>query len=286
MFVGTEQLTHVYMPGTPFSTKALRDISFSFQKGEFALIIGPSGSGKSTLIQHLNGLLRPTSGRVIFEGKNIGRDKRDLLHLRRRIGLVFQMPEEQFFSETVFDEIAFAPRNQGFAENEVKIRVDEALEKTGLKGLDLKGRHPFQLSAGQKRLVAVAAVLSVNPEVLILDEPTVALDNTGRDNLFDLLTELNREEGLTVIISTHHLDEAAALASSVLVLKQGELVMSGPAEDIFSERDQLYNLGLALPPVNEIMHGIFEKGFSVNTSVYTLKEARREINKLIRRDKP
>lgn len=274
------------MPGTPFATKALQDISFSFKQGEFALIIGPSGSGKSTLIQHLNGLLKPTDGKVIFEGKSIGKDKRDLLHLRRRIGLVFQMPEEQFFSETVFDEIAFAPRNQGLAETEVEKRVDGALEKIGLKGLDLKERHPFQLSAGQKRLVAIAAVLSINPEVLILDEPTVALDNTGRKNLFELLTELNREEGLTVIISTHHLDEAAALASSVLVLKQGELVMSGPAEDIFSERDQLYNLGLALPPVTEIMHGIFEKGFSVNTSVYTLQEARREINKLIRRDKP
>ncbi len=286
MFIGTEQLTHIYMPGTPFATKALQDISFSFKQGEFALIIGPSGSGKSTLIQHLNGLLKPTDGKVIFEGKSIGKDKRDLLHLRRRIGLVFQMPEEQFFSETVFDEIAFAPRNQGLAETEVEKRVDGALEKIGLKGLDLKERHPFQLSAGQKRLVAIAAVLSINPEVLILDEPTVALDNTGRKNLFELLTELNREEGLTVIISTHHLDEAAALASSVLVLKQGELVMSGPAEDIFSERDQLYNLGLALPPVTEIMHGIFEKGFSVNTSVYTLQEARREINKLIRRDKP
>jgi len=286
MFIGTEQLTHIYMPGTPFATKALQDISFSFKQGEFALIIGPSGSGKSTLIQHLNGLLKPTDGKVIFEGKSIGKDKRDLLHLRRRIGLVFQMPEEQFFSETVFDEIAFAPRNQGLAETEVEKRVDGALEKIGLKGLDLKERHPFQLSAGQKRLVAIAAVLSINPEVLILDEPTVALDNTGRKNLFELLTELNREEGLTVIISTHHLDEAAALASSVLVLKQGELVMSGPAEDVFSERDQLYNLGLALPPVTEIMHGIFEKGFSVNTSVYTLQEARREINKLIRRDKP
>ncbi len=286
MFIGTEQLTHIYMPGTPFATKALQDISFSFKQGEFALIIGPSGSGKSTLIQHLNGLLKPTDGKVIFEGKSIGKDKRDLLHLRRRIGLVFQMPEEQFFSETVFDEIAFAPRNQGLAETEVEKRVDGALEKIGLQGLDLKERHPFQLSAGQKRLVAIAAVLSINPEVLILDEPTVALDNTGRKNLFELLTELNREEGLTVIISTHHLDEAAALASSVLVLKQGELVMSGPAEDVFSERDQLYNLGLALPPVTEIMHGIFEKGFSVNTSVYTLQEARREINKLIRRDKP
>ncbi len=285
MFIGTEQLTHTYMPGTPFATKALHDISFNFKQGDFALIIGPSGSGKSTLIQHLNGLLKPTSGQVVFEGKNIGSDKQELLRLRKRIGLVFQMPEEQFFSETVFDEVAFAPRNQGFDENEVENKVIEALEKTGLDPNELRMRHPFQLSAGQKRLVAIAAVLSLNPEVLILDEPTVALDTAYRKNLFDLLTGLNHKEKLTIIISTHHLDEAAALADRVLVLKQGELAMFGPAVEVFGRREELYSLGLALPPVTEIMHGLAEKGMPVSTSVYTLQEARREINKVKRRDR-
>jgi len=285
MFIGTEQLTHTYMPGTPFSTTALQDITFNFRQGEFNLILGPSGSGKSTLIQHLNGLLKPTAGRVVFEGKNIGDNKKGLLYLRRRIGLVFQMPEEQFFSETVFDEVAFAPRNQGLTEDEVKKRVVEALSKTGLDLPGLPERHPFQLSAGQKRLVAIAAVLSINPEVLILDEPTVALDKGGRKSLFDLLTELNRKEGLTVIISTHHLDEAAALADRVLVLKQGKVVMSGPADEIFGRREQIYSLGLALPPVTEIMHALNEKGLTVNTAVYTLQEGRREIINALRRDR-
>lgn len=285
MFIGTEQLTHTYMPGTPFATEALHDISFSFRRGEFALVIGPSGSGKSTLVQHLNGLLRPTSGRVLFEGEIIGSDKRELLRLRRRIGLVFQMPEEQFFSETVFDEVAFAPRNQGLEENEVEKRVIEALEKTGLQASELINRHPFQLSAGQKRLVAIAAVLSLKPEVLILDEPTAALDMAGRKKLFNLLTGLNQKEGLTVIISTHHLDEAAALADRVLVLKQGKLVMSGLAQDVFRKREEFYELGLALPPVTEIMHGLAEKGWPVKTAVYTLHEARREIREMKRRYK-
>ncbi len=280
MFIGTEKLTHTYMPGTPFATEALKEVSFNLNKGEFALIIGPSGSGKSTLIQHLNGLLKPTTGQVFFENSAIGSDKTELLHLRRRIGLVFQMPEEQFFSETVYDEVAFAPRNLGLDEDKVNTGVKDALEKVGLDADQLQDRHPFQLSAGQKRLVALAAVLSLNPEVLILDEPTAGLDPAGRRNLFKLLDKLNSTAGLTVLICTHHLDEAAALADSVLVLQGGKLVLAGPADEIFVKRDQLYNLGLALPEITEIMHGLAEKGLPVRTDIYTLDEARKEINKL------
>lgn len=286
MFIGTDKLTHTYMPGTPFATEALHDVSFSLQQGEFALVIGPSGSGKSTFIQHLNGLLRPTSGRVFFEGRDIGFDKRQLLLLRRRIGLVFQMPEEQFFSETVYDEVAFAPRNQGLAEKAVETRVSEALSKVGLNHKEIGDRHPFQLSSGQKRLVAIAAVLSLKPEVLILDEPTVALDPSARTDLFKLLADQNQQEGLTIIISTHHLDESAALASSLLVLKQGRLVMAGPAAEILPRRKQLNDLGLALPPVTEIMYGLAAGGLPVSTAAYTLQEARREILNCQRRDKP
>ncbi len=274
------------MPGTPFATEALQDVSFNLQQGEFALIIGPSGSGKSTLIQHLNGLLRPTSGRVLFEGIAVGSNKHELLRLRRRIGLVFQIPEEQFFSESVFDEIAFAPRNLGLDESEVEKRVNESLEKVGMQAEKFRNRHPFRLSAGQKRLVAIAAVLSLQPEVLIFDEPTVGLDAISRKNLYNLLTALNQKDGLTVIISTHHLDQAAALADSVLVLNQGRLVMAGPAENIFNKRKQLYELGLTLPPVTEIMHELAEKGLPVKTAVYTLQEARGEIKNMKRRYKP
>ncbi len=282
MFIGTEKLTHTYMPGTPFATKALQDVSFSFAKGKFSLIIGPSGSGKSTLIQHLNGLLRPTSGRVVFEGREIGSDKRELLNLRKRIGLVFQMPEEQFFSETIYDEIAFAPRNLGLEEKEVEARVEDALGRVGLPAEQFAARHPFHLSAGQKRLAAMAAVLSLQPEVLVLDEPTVALDMAGRKNLFKLLVDLNRSDGLTVIIATHHLDEAAALAESVLVLEGGRGVMAGPAEEIFSRRQELYAAGLALPPVTEIMVDLAECGLPVNTAVFTLEDARREIGRWLK----
>lgn len=283
MFIGTEKLTHTYMSGTPYAKEALRNITFSFEKGDFALIIGPSGSGKSTLIQHLNGLLRPSSGRVFFDHEAIGSDKHKLLQIRRRIGLVFQMPEEQFFSETVFDEIAFAPRNLGLEERLVRNRVNDALHKVDLDAGTFAGRHPFQLSAGQKRLVAIAAVLSLEPEVLILDEPTAGLDSAGRRTLFNLLTNLNRNERLTVIISTHHLDEVAALAGPVLVLKEGRLVMNGLAADIFIRRSELDELGLALPPVTEIMHNLFEAGLPVNMAVYSLTGAKEEIMKLKRR---
>ncbi len=284
MFIGTEKLTHTYMPGTPFSTEALQDVSFNFQKGEFALILGPSGSGKSTLIQHLNGLLRPTSGQVIFDGAIVGSNKRELLHLRRRIGLVFQIPEEQFFSESVYDEVAFAPRNLGLDEKVVAERVEEALQKVGMQVNTVKSWHPFRLSAGQKRLVAIAAVLSLKPEVLIFDEPSVGLDPAGKKNIFNLLKDLNQKDGLTIIISTHHLDEAAVLADRVLVLKQGRLVMFGSADYIFAQRKRLNELGLALPQVTEIMHSLVEKGLPVSTEVYTLKQAKSEIKNIKRRN--
>jgi energy-coupling factor transport system ATP-binding protein len=284
MFIGAEKLSHTYMPGGPFATEALHDISFRIEKGEIVLIIGPSGSGKSTLIQHLNGLLMPTSGQVIFEDRPISKDRKDLLLLRRRIGLVFQMPEEQFFSETVFDEVAFAPRNLGLDDETVRERVYGALKRVGLVAGQYINRHPFHLSSGQKRLVAIAAVLSLQPEVLILDEPTAGLDPSGRRSLFKLLAAFNRKEDLTVVVSTHHLEEVASLADRVLVLQEGRLVINGSADEVFSRRDELYRLGLALPEVTEIMYDLVAEGLAVNTAVYSLKEARRELNRLIRRE--
>ncbi len=280
MFIGTEKLTHTYMPGTPFANEALKEVTFDLSQGEFALIIGPSGSGKSTLIQHLNGLLKPSSGKVYFEGNTVGSNKAELFNLRKRVGLVFQMPEEHFFSETVYDEIAFAPRNLGFEESKVQVRVTEALEEVGLETRTLLNRHPFQLSSGQKRLVALASVLSLKPEVLILDEPTAGLDSSGRRNLYSLLTKLNRSKRLTVLICTHHLDEAAALADTVIVLQHGRLILKGAAKEIFSRREQLYQLGLGLPAVTEIMHGLSEGGMKVRTDIFDLEGARQEINKL------
>ncbi|MFU8795574.1 MAG: ATP-binding cassette domain-containing protein, partial [Dethiobacteria bacterium] len=191
MSIRTEKLTHIYMPGTPFAAEALNEVTFEIKKGRVALLIGPSGSGKSTLIQHLNGLLKPTSGQVYFDDQSIQSSKAELLRLRRKIGLVFQMPEEQFFSETVFDEVAFAPRNLGLTDESLAESVYNALNRVGLNAEEFKDRHPFNLSSGQKRLVAIAAVLSIKPEVLILDEPTAGLDPAGRQKLFNLLADLN-----------------------------------------------------------------------------------------------
>ncbi len=272
------------MPGTPFASDALKSISFSLGRGSFTLLIGPSGSGKTTLIQHLNGLLKPTSGTVYFDGESIGPDKTALLSVRRRIGLVFQLPEDQFFSETVFDEIAYAPRNMGFAEDKVEASVIRAVERVGLRHKDLLGRHPFQLSAGQKRLVAIAAVLAIGPEVLILDEPAAGLDPAGKRMLFDLLSNLNRTEKITVLVSTHHLDEIAALADNLVVLNGGRLKMAGKAKEVLDNRAQFRDLGLALPQVTEIIDELAGRGLPVRTDIYSLAAACDEIIRLKRAD--
>jgi len=269
------------MPGTPFAAQAIHDVTINIEKGRVALLIGPSGSGKSTLIQHLNGLLKPTAGQVFFEERSIaGFTKADLLALRRRVGLVFQMPEEQFFSETVFDEIAFAPRNLGVAESDLPDRVKEALSRVGLETNTFSSRHPFHLSSGQKRLVAIAAVLSLRPEVLVLDEPTAGLDPSGRRNLFDLLTCLNHNDNLTILICTHHFDEAAALADQVVVLSRGSVAMDGSRDEVFSRREELEALGLSLPSVTAIMHDLAAAGKPVRTDIFTLDDALRELKSL------
>ena len=280
MFIGTEKLTHTYMPGTPYAKKALDKVSFALKQGSFALVIGRSGSGKSTLIQHLNGLLKPTSGRAFFAGHDLGSAGSELLKIRRKIGLVFQMPEELFFSETIFDEVAFAPRNLGLEEREVQIRVAEALEEVGLEAGLFMNRHPFQLSAGQKRLVALAAVLSLRPEVLVLDEPTAGLDHNGQKNLFELLASLNQKRNMTFILCTHHLDQVAALADRILVLEEGRMAMDGSPQEIFARRKKLSEMGLASPVTVEIMAGLAECGLDVRTDIFTLEEAREEINRI------
>jgi energy-coupling factor transport system ATP-binding protein len=277
MFIRTEDLTHIYMPGTPFAAAALQGVSLNLPRGGFAALIGPSGSGKSTLIQHLNGLLRPTGGRVIVDGRVVGADRGETLRLRRRIGLVFQLPEEQFFAETLFDEVAFAPRNLGLAPGAVAERVREAVEQVGLDYAAFKNRSPFQLSAGQKRLAAIAAVLSLRPEALILDEPAAGLDQAGQQKLFRLLKSLNAGAGLTILVVTHHLEQIAPLVDTILVLNKGRLVMSGSPAQVFSRGEELRGLGLALPPVSEIMHGLARTGCPVNPAVFSLEEARREI---------
>jgi len=282
MHIRTENLTHIYMAGTPFAVTAIRDITINVNPGSFTAIIGPSGSGKSTLLQHLNGLLKATTGRVMINGLVVGEDKNELLSLRRRIGLVFQMPEEQFFAESVFAEVAYAPRNQELQQQQVQERVHYALKQVKLDYNAIIERSPFQLSSGQKRLVAIASVLALQPEALILDEPAAGLDPAGCQLLYSLLSNLNREKGLTIMVVTHHLENVAALADNYLVLSGGQLVMQGPPEKIFNQGQQLQRLGLDLPPVTRLMQLLAERGAPVKGTVFSLEQACQEINGWLR----
>lgn len=282
MFIRAENITHTYMPGTPFAVDALKGVSLSIERGTVAAIIGPSGSGKSTLVQHLNGLLTPAAGRLVIDGKAVGSTRDELLRLRRRIGLVFQSPENQFFAETVFDEIAFAPRNLGLAPSVVEARVEQVMELIGLDHTDFGDRSPFLLSAGEKRLVAIASVLSMQPEVLILDEPGAGLDQFGQQNLFALLQRLNERDGMTIVVVTHRLEQVAALVREYFVLSEGRLAVSGSPGEVFSRGEELRNLGLALPPVTALMHDLAAAGLPVRTAIFSLEEARREIMRCLR----
>lgn len=278
MLICTEKLSHTYMPGTPFAVEALRGVDLSIVRGSFTVLLGPSGSGKSTLLQHFNGLLRPTAGRVLLDGQPLGYGRRELRQLRRRIGLVFQEPESQFFGETLFDEVAFAPCNFGLPPALVEERVEQALQQVGLDDPTLKERSPFQLSAGQQRLAAIAAVLAMQPEAMIFDEPTSGLDQAGQQKLFDLLQRLNRTAGLTVVVVTHRLEQVASLADYFLILDRGRLILEGPPGEIFLRVEELRRCGLALPPVMELMGDLVAAGFPFSTALYSLEEARREIN--------
>ncbi|HOB86573.1 MAG TPA: energy-coupling factor transporter ATPase [Bacillota bacterium] len=285
MFIATRDLTHTYMPGTPFATQALKGVNLTIERGSFCAVTGPSGSGKSTLVQHFNGLLRPTSGQVLLEGRPLGEGKDSLRRARRQVGLVFQLPEQQFFAETVFDEVAFAPRNLGLDPAEVEKAVEESLEQVGLDPKELRERSPFHLSAGQKRLVAIAAVLALKPQALVLDEPMAGLDPAGERNLFDLLRDLNRRRGLTVVVVTHRLEEIVSLVHRVYVLEEGSLIMEGSPEELFRRREELDRVGVAPPPWWELLRELAGKGYPVNTSALTREEACREIISLFKGEK-
>ena len=274
-------VSYTYSPGTVYEKKAVRDISLTIGDGEFLAVIGHTGSGKSTLIQLLNGLLIPTAGTVLFNGEDIRGEKYDRRALRTKVGLVFQYPENQLFEETVLGDVCYGPKNKGLSEEEAKEKAREALLTVGIEE-SLFDMSPFDLSGGQKRRVAIAGVLAMEPEVLILDEPTAGLDPKGRDDILGKARALHRERGMTVILVSHSMEDVARFADRILVIEGGELAMDGTPKEIFARTEELEKMGLRSPQVTYIMRELVRRGFPVPENTVTTEEAAREILKLYR----
>ncbi|MDR1630685.1 MAG: energy-coupling factor transporter ATPase [Oscillospiraceae bacterium] len=276
-----KNLTYIYGKGTPFEMRALDGVSLSVEKGEIVALIGHTGSGKSTLIQHLNALLKPHSGQVLFMGKDINADKALTRSVRFQVGLCFQYPEYQLFESTVYRDIAFGPTNMGLKEDEVRAAVSEAAAFVGLKE-DYFEKSPFDLSGGEKRRVAVAGVMAMRPEVLILDEPTAGLDPNGRRVILSLIRNYCTQTGKTVIIVSHSMDDVASLASRIIVMNRGKIAMDGSVEQVFLRSAELTKMGLNIPQVTQILLELKKRGYAVNSSVFTLEGARRELLRVLK----
>ena len=276
----TKELSYIYSAGSPFERQALKDVSVRFQQGELVGIIGHTGSGKSTLIQHLNGLLRPTAGQVLLEGHDIWEKPKEIRAVRFRVGMVFQYPEYQLFEETVRRDIAFGPRNMGLSEEEIAVRVQRAAEDVGLRP-ELLDKSPFELSGGEKRRAAIAGVMAMEPEVLILDEPTAGLDPRGREQVLAQIRRYRQEHGTTVLLVSHSMEDVASLANRVLVMHEGRVAMLAPTEEVFSRAEELSAMGLSVPAVTRIFMGLRERGFDVGGNAYTVEQAVRRLLPLL-----
>lgn len=280
MLIELDKVSHVYQDEN--NVKALTNINLEISRGEFIGIVGHTGSGKSTLVQLFNGLIIPSSGTVKVNGKNITNEKSNLKETRRHVGLVFQYPEHQLFEETVYKDIAFGPKNLGLKKDEIQERVKEVMGLVGLDYQEFKDRSPFNLSGGQQRKVAIAGVLALKPDVLVLDEPSAGLDPQGRKQLSELLKYLYQELKMTVILISHRMEEIAELASRVIVMHQGEIVIDDNPVEVFSKEQELHKLSLDLPQITEILHRLDEKGLKVNTDLFSISEASAEIIKALR----
>ncbi|MGN1031965.1 MAG: energy-coupling factor transporter ATPase [Intestinibacter sp.] len=283
MSVIVKNLTYIYDEGMPFASKALDNISFEIKDNDFVGLIGHTGSGKSTLIQHLNGLLKPSSGEIFINGFNITDKELNLTEVRKRVGIVFQYPEYQLFEETVEKDIAFGPGNLRLEEDEIADRVKKSMEAVGLDYEQYKDKSPFDLSGGQKRRVAIAGVIAMNPEVLILDEPTAGLDPGGRDEIFKLIKKLHKDNNITIILSSHSMDDMAKLANTIIVMNHGKIEFMGTPREVFnSHADRLKEIGLDVPQVLELAKKLRDKGFDIRTDVLTVEEIKEEILKVMR----
>ena len=273
-----KNLNHIYSAGTPFEHIALKDVSFSVERGEFIGVIGHTGSGKSTLMQHLNGLLKPTSGQVILDGKDIWSDKKLTRQSRFRVGLVFQYPEYQLFEETVYKDIAFGPKNMGLSAEEIDRRVREAAGFVGLTEQQL-AVSPFDLSGGQKRRVAIAGVIAMEPEVLILDEPTAGLDPEGREGILRNIDDYRKAKNATIMMVSHSMSDVARMADRLLVMYDAHLAMDGTPREVFTHAQELVDMGLDIPEVTRVFLKLQQLGLSVN-QVYTIDQAVAELKRL------
>lgn len=278
-----EKLNYLYSVGTPFETAAVKNVDFSADEGEMIGIIGHTGSGKSTLIQHMNGLLEPHSGCVILNGNDIWskENRKKIRNVRFAVGLCFQYPEYQIFEENIFKEIAFGPKQMGLSSEEIALRVRESMEFVGLKG-DMVDKSPFDLSGGQKRRVAIASVIAMKPQVLILDEPCAGLDPKGRDSILDMIKEYQRSTGSTVIIVSHSMEDVARLCTKVYVMNGGKVAISGGVAEVYSRGNELKNMGLNVPQVTDIFIKLKERGVDCKTDIYTLEQAQAELERLLK----
>ncbi|WP_102399142.1 energy-coupling factor transporter ATPase [Haloimpatiens massiliensis] len=282
MSIKIENLTHIYMPNSPFEKKALDDVSLEINDGEFLALIGHTGSGKSTLVQHINGLLKPSSGKILVDDIDITSKDIKLSLIRKKVGLVFQYPEYQLFEETIEKDIAFGPKNLKLDEKEIEIRVKRAMKMVGLEYEIYRNKSPFELSGGQKRRVAIAGVVAMEPKVLILDEPTAGLDPKGREEILSQIIALHREYKMTIILVSHSMEDVAKVAERIIVMHKGKNILDGKPSEVFKNVEVLEKVGLAAPQVTYLMLKLREKGMDVSDEVFTIDQAKREILRVLR----
>ncbi len=281
MSIRLDGVSYNYSAGSPMEKTALNQVSLTIEAGEFVGLIGPTGSGKSTLVQHFNGLLLPTKGKVYVDGVDLTKKETELRGIRQKVGMVFQYPEHQLFGETVLEDVGFGPRNGGLNEEQIVQRVQEALGYVGLDFETLRDRSPFELSGGQKRRVAIAGVLAMRPSVLILDEPTAGLDPKGREEILNQVKLLHEERGITVVLVSHSMEDVARLVQRIVVMDQGQIALDGTPAEIFRRAEKLTAMGLGVPQITELMRELKRRGLAVNTDIFRVEEAEAEIIRVL-----
>ena len=282
MSIKCENLTYIYSPQTPFEKKALDNINLTVNDGDFVGLIGHTGSGKSTLIQTFNGLIKPTYGKVFVDGEDITKKECNLTKIRGKVGIVFQYPEYQLFEETVYKDIAYGPKNLGMSDEETDAKIKEVAEMVGLSKKTLD-KSPFEISGGQKRRVAIAGVLAMNPKTLILDEPTAGLDPVGRDEILSQIKKIHEQNGTTVILVTHSMEDIAKIADSIVVMHDGNLMMHESVSKVFSNPEFLVKIGLNVPQINMVVNKLREKNIDLGNGIFTVSDAANAIKNYLRR---